>query len=387
VKLTFRICVLVLLIASLTAGGCSPAPATNEIRIGHYASLTGPEATYGTSTDNGVRMAVEEINAAGGIDGKTVRLITYDDRGDAKEASLAVTRLITNDSTVAVIGEMASRLSLAAAPICQEHQVPMISTASTSPAVTQVGDMIFRVCYIDPFQGSVCARFARENERLKVSKAAVFYDRAQPYSLGLIEAFSKTFTELGGTITASQSFQEGDTEFTAQLTQLQGSNPEVLFVPTYYSQIGNIARQARALGIKVPLIGVDGWDSPQLIPLAGEALEGCYFSNHYSPESDDPRVKKFQESYRSKFSADADGLAALGYDAAQVLFAAMKRSGSLAGKDLANAISQTKDFPGVSGMLSLDENRNAIKSVVMLEIRDGKVRYVMTVPPDAASGK
>ncbi len=366
----------------LTLPGCpGPGAATNEILIGHYGSLSGSEATFGKSTDNGIQMAVEEINAAGGIGGKKVRLITYDDKGDAKEAGNAVTRLVTNDGVKAVIGQVASKLSLAGGPICQEHGVPMISPSSTNPAVTQVGDMVFRVCFIDPFQGSVCARFARDH--IKAETAAILYDQSTPYSVGLMEEFEKAFVKAGGKVVRKETFQAGDQDFSSQLTQIRAADPQVVFIPVYYAQIGNIAQQARQLGIKVPFVGADGWESGQLASLAAGALDGSFYSNHYSQESDAPKIKEFLAKYKAKYGEIPDSMAALGYDAASVLFAAMKTAPALDGKDLAAAIAKTKDFDGVTGKITLNENRDAVKPAVMLEIKDGKPTYVATIEPDA----
>lgn len=366
-----------------TLSGCNPPAATsNEILIGHYGSMSGSEATFGTSTDNGIKLAVEELNAAGGINGKQVKLITYDDKGEAREAGTAVTRLVTKDQVVAVIGEVASGLSLAGAPVCQDNGVPMISPSSTNPKVTAVGDMIFRVCFIDPFQGSVCAKFAYNSEQVKAKKAAILSDQAAPYSVGLQEEFEKAFVALGGTITTKQTYQAGDQDFSAQLTAIRGSEPDVIFIPGYYTDVGNIALQARKLGIKTPLLGGDGWDSSKLGEIAGEAINGCFYSNHYSHEDPSPRVQDFIKKYSAKHNSTPDGLAALGYDAGRILFEAMKRSPSLQGKDLAAELAKTKDFDGVTGKISIDKDRNAVKPAVMLEMKDGKPTFVSTVQPE-----
>lgn len=360
--------------------GC-PATNENEIVIGHFGSMSGSEATFGQSTDNGIKLAIEEINAKGGIRGKKVRLITYDDKGDARETGTVVTRLVTSDKVTAVLGEVASKLSLAAAPICQDNGVPMISPSSTNPKVTKTGDMIFRVCFIDPFQGSVCAKFARSDE-LHSSKAAILTDQASPYSVGLQEEFEKAFVELGGKITTKQTYQAGDQDFSAQLTAIRGSEPDVIFIPGYYTDVGNIALQARKLGIQTPLLGGDGWDSSKLGEVAGKALNGCYYSNHYSPEDPDPRVQEYIKKYSAKYNGTPDGLAALGYDAARILFQAMERTEKLSGAEIAAELAKTKDFEGVTGKISIDKDRNAVKPAVMLEMKDGKPRFVSTVQPE-----
>ncbi|MCA9012985.1 MAG: ABC transporter substrate-binding protein [Planctomycetaceae bacterium] len=362
--------------------GCQPgAGNSGEIVIGHYGSMTGSEATFGQSTDNGIKLAVEEINEAGGIGGQKIRLITYDDKGDAREAGTAVTRLTTRDGVVAVLGEVASGLSLAGAPVCQEAGVPMVSPSSTNPKVTNIGDMIFRVCFIDPFQGAVCAKFAREHEGLKAGKAAILTDQGSPYSVGLQEEFEKAFTGLGGTIVSKQTYQGGDQDFSAQLTAIRSSEPDIVFVPGYYTDVGNVALQARKLGLKTPMLGGDGWDSSKLGEIAGEAIEGCFYSNHYSHEDPNPRVQAFIKKYAERYNQTPDGLAALGYDAARILFDAMQRAESLEGKALAAELSKTKDFDGVTGSISIDGDRNAVKPAVILEMKNGKPKFVTTIQP------
>ncbi len=362
------------------SGSNSSSGNPDEIVVGHYASMTGPEATFGQSTDNGIRLAVEEINAAGGINGKPVRLITYDDKSDTKEAGSAVTRLITSDEVVAVLGEVASGMSLAGAPVCQEHGVPMITPSSTNPRVTMVGDMIFRVCFIDPFQGTVCAKFAKEDQN--ATKVAVLYDQAAPYSTGLADEFAKAFKALGGTITTQQTYTAGDQDFTAQLTAIRSGDPDMIFIPGYYTDVGNIAIQARKLGIDVPLFGGDGWDSSKLAEIGGDAINGCFYSNHYSHQDPSPRVQDFIAKYEAKYGSTPDGLAALGYDAAMLLFEAMQRTESMEGDALAAAIAGTDGFDGVTGTISIDDQRNAVKPAVILQMVDGQSTYVTTIEPE-----
>lgn len=367
---------------AIFCGGCNGTKADpTEIVIGHYGSMTGSEATFGESTDNGIKLAVEEINAAGGINGKKIRLITYDDKGDAREAGTAVTRLVTKDRVVAVIGEVASGLSLAGAPVCQENGVPMISPSSTNPKVTKVGDLIFRVCFIDPFQGSVCAKFARESDKLKASKAAILTDQASPYSVGLQEEFEKAFIALGGSVVSKQTYQAGDQDFSAQLTGIRSAEPDVIFVPGYYTDVGNIALQAKKLGINTALLGGDGWDSSKLGEIGGKALDGCFYSNHYSHQDPSERVQDFIKKYNAKHKETPDGLAALGYDAARILFQSMQSAKSLGGVDLAAELAKTKDFDGVTGRISIDADRNAVKPAVILEMKDGEAHFVTTIQP------
>jgi branched-chain amino acid transport system substrate-binding protein len=343
--------------------------------------MTGSEATFGHSTDNGIRMAVDEINAAGGVDGKQIYVLTYDDKGDSREAGTAVTRFITRDKVVAVLGEVASGLSMAGAPVCQKYGIPMVSPSSTNEGVTKIGDMIFRVCFIDSFQGGVCAKFAREHEKLKALRAAILYDQATPYSVGLHEEFEKAFTELGGEIVSKQTYQQGDQDFSAQLTAIRASQPEVIFVPGYYTEVGNIALQAKRLGITAPLLGGDGWDSAKLAEIAGPAIEGSFYANHYSHQDPSPRVQNFITKYKDRFGGTPDGLAALGYDAARILAEAIDRADSLEGADIAAELANTKDFDGVTGNITIDENRNAVKPAVILEMKGGVPTYVTTIEP------
>jgi len=360
------------------SGGSAPAQA-DTILIGEVGSLTGSEATFGISTRDGVELAVKEANEAGGIKGKKIVVRVYDDQGKPEEAANAVTRLISQDHAKMIIGEVASSNSLAMAPKCQSAQVPMITPSSTNPKVTAVGDYIFRVCFIDPFQGFVMAKFAKEN--LKLTRAAVLKDVKSAYSLGLTEVFTRKFTEMGGKIVGTESYSKGDSDFRAQLTAIKSQKPEAIYVPGYYTDVGIIARQAREIGIKAPLLGGDGWDSEKLFELGGSAIVGSYFSNHYSPEDPSPRVKKFLATYKAAYGVIPDSLAALGYDAANVAIHAMKQAPSLTGPALRQAVAQTKDFPGVAGTITLDENRNPVKPAVVLQVQTGKTKYIATITP------
>jgi len=366
--------------AKPAAGGSDAGAAGgDEIVLGQFASLTGDTATFGTSTRNGVDMAIEEINAKGGVNGKKVKVITYDTRGTSQEAGNAVTRLVTRDKVVAVLGEVASSLSLAGAAVCQEKGVPMLSPASTNVKVTQVGNMIHRICFVDSFQGYVMAKFAKDT--LKVENVAILYDQSQAYSTGLRDDFTKAFTDLGGTVTTTQSYQSGDTEFSAQLTSIRETKPGAIYVPGYYTDIGTIAVQARRLGITVPLLGGDGWDSAKLAEIGGDALEGCFYSNHYSSQETRPIVKEFVEKYQKKHNEVPDVMAALGYDAGLVICDALARAKSTDGADLAAALSATKDVPGVTGAITLDADRNARKPAVVLEVKKGVPTFHSSVDP------
>jgi branched-chain amino acid transport system substrate-binding protein len=271
-----------------TQGGSGQQGGGDVILVGEFSSLTGGTATFGQSTHNAIMMAFDEINASGGVLGKKLKVLVEDDQSKPEEAATAVTKLISQDRVVAVLGEVASSRTLAAAPIAQSNKVPLISPSSTNPRVTEVGDYIFRVCFIDPFQGSVMAKFAAST--LKLTKVAILRDIKNDYSVGLADVFIERFKEMGGSITSDQSYSEGDTDFSAQLTSIKASNPQAVFVPGYYTEVGLIARQAKSLGLNVPLLGGDGWDSPKLTEIGGPALNGSYFSNHYSVDDPKPEI-------------------------------------------------------------------------------------------------
>jgi branched-chain amino acid transport system substrate-binding protein len=368
-------------------GGAAPTPGvtTGRILIGHVASLTGTEATFGDSTDKGIALAVDEINAKGGVNGRMLEVKTYDNQGKPEESAVAATRLIVQDKVAVLLGEVASTRSLAMAPIADANQVPMITPSSTNPKVTKDGartrPFVFRVCFIDPFQGTVMAKFAREH--LKLGRVAVLRDVGSDYSVGLADFFLTKFKELGGTIVDDQSYKDTDSDFKAQLTAIKAKNPEGIYVPGYYTQVGLIARQARELGLKVPLMGGDGWDSPKLYEIGGKALDGSYFSNHYSPEDPAPRIQDFVRKYQERFKVVPDGLAATGYDAAKIFIESLARARDTSGPALRDAIAATKDFQGVTGIITIDSDHNAVKSAVVLEIKDNQGRYVATVQPDA----
>ena len=361
-----------------------PAASTDIILLGEVGSLTGSEATFGISTQRGIQMAVDEVNGQGGVslsDGthKKVDVRVYDDQGKSEEAANAVTRLINQDHVKVILGEVASSNSLAMAPKAQAAQVPMISPSSTNPKVTEVGDYIFRVCFIDPFQGFVMAKFTHDT--LKLKNVAVLKDNKSDYSLGLSKVFVEEFTKMGGNIVAEVAYSKGDTDFRGQLTAIKGKKPDAIYVPGYYTDVGVIARQSRELGIKAPLLGGDGWESEKLFELGGSAIEGSYFSNHYSAEDPSPRVQNFIQAYKTKFGGMPDSLGALGYDAAKVALAALARAKDLSGPSIREEIAKTREHAGVAGNITLNDQRNAVKPAVVLQVKDGKAIYVATVNP------
>ncbi|MBI2818394.1 MAG: ABC transporter substrate-binding protein [Acidobacteria bacterium] len=373
---------LVLCLVVFAGMGCSgnrTGEAANEIVIGEYGSLTGTTATFGISTKNGIDMAIDEVNQAGGLLGKRVRVIVEDDQGRPEEAQTVVTKLITRDRVVAILGEVASSRTLAAAPVAQQNGIPMISPSSTNPRVTEVGDYIFRVCFIDPFQGLVMAKFATDT--LKAKNVAVLRDIKNDYSVGLADVFVENFKKMGGSIVSDQSYSEGDTDFSAQLTAIKARNPEAIFLPGYYTEVGLVARQAKNLGITVPLLGGDGWDSPRLLEIGGEALNGSYYSNHSSMDDPNPAIQKFVADYRARFADAPDALAALGYDSAMILFDAIRRANSTEPARIRDALAQTKGFSGITGTITMDENRNPVKPAVVLKVQDGGLEFVETVSP------
>jgi branched-chain amino acid transport system substrate-binding protein len=360
-------------------GGPTPSTGGDTVLIGEYGSMTGSEATFGLSTHRGILLAISERNAKGGVKGKRVALQHYDDQGKSQEAGTAVTRLITSDKVVAIIGEVASSLSIAGGRVAQQFGVPMISPSSTNARVTQIGNMVSRVCFIDSFQGYVVARFVREN--LKLTKVAVLYDQGQAYSKGLKDDFAKAFQSMGGSLTSEQAYTGGDADFSAQLTSIRATEPEAIFLPGYYTDAGTIALQARKLGITVPFLGGDGWDSAKLAEIGGAAIEGSYYSNHYSHEEERPEVVEFVKRYQEEYQVVPDGLAALGYDAARLLFDAMDRAATWDGPTLAAAINASRNFAGVTGKISIDENRNAKKAAVILQMKGGAPRFVASIHP------
>ncbi len=360
---------------------CKKAPnqlTRTDIPIGEFASLTGTTASFGVSSHNGTVMAIDEINAAGGLFGKPLRLITEDDQSKAGEAATVVKKLISRDGIVALLGEVASSRSLEAAPICQQASIPMISPASTNPKVTEQGDFVFRVCFIDPFQGTVLSKFSLNKGWKKV---AILTDVKQDYSVGLSEFFKAHFVGNGGVIVSEQSYSSGDKDFKAQLTAIKASGPDAIVASGYYTEAGLIALQARELQLNVPLLGGDGWDSPSLVEVGGKAVEGCFFSNHFSTEDPAPAIQEFLKRYRDKFNEEPGAMSALGYDSAMILFDAMKRAGTTEGRAVRDALAATKDFTAITGKITLNPQRNADKSAVMLEVKDGKFKYVQTVAP------
>ncbi len=386
----------VLAFATLVAAGCqkkaekqapaapaAPAADATQIVIADVMPLSGEIATFGQGANNGVKLAVDEANAAGGVKGRKLEVVVFDTLGKPEEAAISATRAINEKKASLIIGELGSGGSLALAPIADSNKIPAISPASTNPKVTKEGDKtrpyMFRVCFIDPFQGTVMAKFAAEN--LKAKKAAIIRDVGNDYSMGLADYFAKKFKELGGEIAVDVSYKAGDQDFKAQLTKVKFAKPDLIYVPGYYTDVALIGRQARELGLKAPLAGGDGWDSAKLYEIAQGALDGSFFSNHYSSENPSPVVQEFTKKYEAAYHSKPDAFAALGYDAALLGLDAIKRASDLTPTAIRDAIEKTTTLQGVTGTIRLDADHNPVKSAVIIGIEKNAPKYVTTVEP------
>lgn len=378
-KKLFALLVVVALAASLLAG-CGAGAGGKEIVIGTIQPISGQISAFGTQSRDAINMAVEEINAAGGVLGKNLVVKVEDDEATPEKTVNAFKKLVTQDKVIGIVGALTSKCSLAITKEAQQRKVIMISPTSTNDTVTDAGDYIFRACYNDSFQGVVVAQFALNT--LKAKKAAILYDNTNDYSKGLKENFKKKFEELGGT-TIEESYATNDKDFNAQLTKIKGENPDVLFIPDYYNAVSLIAKQVRSQGMTIPMLGADGWD--EITNNAGDEVLNCYYSNHYSPDANDPEVKAFVAKYNEKFKMTPNALAALAYDATYILADAINKAGSTKPEDIQKAMMETnKKF--VTGQIKFNEKRNPVKSAVMVKIdkgADGKLAavYAETVNP------
>jgi len=371
---------------ALALGGCArsqqPAEAaTSEILIGEISSITGKEGACGQSTHRGILLAIEEANARGGLlGGHLLHLFTEDNQSKAGESGTAARKLISRDKAIAILGEVASNRSLEIASIAQRTHTPMISPASTAESVTEAGDYIFRVCFLDSFQGQVMAKFARES--LGLHRIAILSSVSSAYSVGLAKQFRESFVETGGEIPAEQKFSEGDKDFRAQLTAIRASGADAIYLPAYYTETALIAKQARELGLTIPLLGGDGWSSPELLELGGDALEGVYYSSHYSPQSTAPQALDFIEHYRARWDGETpDAFAALGYDAARLLIDAIERAGTTQPAALRDALATTHDLYGATGRTTIDAHRNASKPATIITVKNHHFTYIGEVAP------
>jgi branched-chain amino acid transport system substrate-binding protein len=357
-----------------------PAATNDPIKIGHYGSLTGKDAAFGVATRKGILLAVEELNAKGGVLGRKLEYLVEDIQSKQGESATAVKKLISRDKVVVVIGANASTNSLEAGPICQNARIPMMAISSTNPRVTEIGDYIFRICFIDPFQGAVLAKFARTS--LHTKRLALMTSTNSPYSVGLSAVLRERFTALGGEVVVEQRFAEGDKDFRAQLTAIKAAKPDVIAATGFYSEAALICVQARSLGLDIPVIGGDGWEAPQLTELGGKAVEGTYYCTYFSAENQAPEVRSFVQRYKQRWNNEApEGVSALGYDAMNLIAAAIERNGTTDSKQLRDAIAATKNFDGVTGRTTIDAKRNSEKAAVMLVVKNGRAQFFEAVTP------
>jgi branched-chain amino acid transport system substrate-binding protein len=367
-----------LLAVTLSLSTYSSLGATT-VKIGEVDPLTGGVSQFGIGCHQGFVLAFEEINGEGGILGQKIELVTEDDQSKPGQSATAVRKLITQDKVVAILGDATSSATLEAAPIAQSDKIPMITPTATNPRITEVGDFIFRVCFLDEFQGRVLAKFARE--KLKAQRIFTLTDVKQDYSVDLLKFFKDEFTKLGGTIVGEQSYSTGDIDFRAQLTPIRGTKPDAVYVPGYYQEVALIVKQGRQIGLTMPFIGCDGWANQALVTIGGKAIDGCFFTNHFSPDDQSPIVKSFVAKYQDKYGALPDTFSALGYDAARLLADALKRAGSTDSSALREALAKTQAFPGVTGQISIDANRNASKPGLIVTVKDGKFVIAEKIAP------
>ncbi|WP_342505918.1 ABC transporter substrate-binding protein [Sporosarcina sp. FSL K6-2383] len=366
-------------------GDSSSSKGGDTIKIGVNLELSGAVASYGTSELSGIELAVEEINAAGGVDGKDIELVKVDNKSDPAEATSAALKLITQDKVVAIIGAATSGATVAQAEIANGNEVPLISPSGTSPTVTvkddgSVNEFVFRTSFIDPFQGTVAANFAAND--LGVKNVAIYSDNSSDYSKGLAASFKKDFEAAGGTVVAEESYVGKDTDFRSTLTRIKAANPEFILIPGYYEEVGLIVKQAREMGIDVPLMGADGWDSPVLMDLAGaEALNNTFTTNHYSSEDPDGIIQDFNDKFEAKYSKAPDAFNALGYDTVYLLADAIKRAGGADSVKIKDALAATSGLELVTGLYSVDENHHPVKSATILEYKDGEQIFKTKVNP------
>lgn len=366
-------------------GGSDKGSSADTIKIGAIGEMTGGNASYGTSMMRGFNLAAKEINAAGGVDGKKIVLVEADTKSEPAEAANAMSKLINQDKVSFVSGIFTSSSAIAACNISETAKIPYLAVGATNPAVTVAKDgstkpNTFRVCFIDPFQGTVGANFV--TNELKAKTAAIYIDNSSDYSKGLADFFKKSFVANGGSIVAEEAYLQKDTDFKAVLTKIKATNPEIIYVPGYYEEVGKIIKQARELGITVPIVGGDGWDSPKLPEIAGaDALNNTFFTNHYSPDADSAESKAFVAAFEKEYNQKPDAPAVLGYDALKLMVDAIKRAGTADPAKVSKALAETKSFNAVTGALALNDKHDAVKSVTIIKFQDGKQAYCSTVNP------
>ena len=372
------------LVASLVAGCGSKGD--KDIKIGMVYELTGNTASYGTSAANGAKLAFKEINASGGVLGKQIQIVSADNKGEPSESANAMSKVISQDKVVAVTGFTVSSCGIAASAVAEANKIPFVAAATVNPKVTfdertgKVKDYTFRACFIDSFQGTVGANFALNG--LKAGKTAIMTDSSSDYSKGLTDIFRSTYVKAGGKIVAEESYLQKDQDFKPILTKIKAQNPDLLYIPGYYEDVGKIIKQARELGMTIPVLGADAWDSPVLVEMGGaQPLNNTYFTNFYSIEDKNPVSNAFVEAYKKEYGQTPDSMAAMGYDAAKLLVDAIKRADSTDAKKIKDALSATKNFSSVSGEMSLNDRHDAVRGVVIIELKDGKQVYKETVKP------
>ena len=376
--------VLVLVLGLITSGCNNLIKNDKEIILGANYEMTGALAAVAKQTVNGINLAIKQTNEQGGVLGKQIKLIIADNKSEPSESANAITKLIKNDNVKLVFGSVASSNVLATVQIAHDSKIPLITATATNPSVTmeqnQVRPYVFRTCFIDPFQGEVMANFAAKS--LQAKTAVMYIDSSSDYSKGLAKIFAEKFIANGGMIIGEESFLQKDQDFKSTLTKIKAINPDVVFIPAYYEEVGKIIRQAREIGIKSQLIGTDGWDDPKLIEIAGmSAVEGTFFSNHYSPQDQDPKVVEFVKAYKAEYNQEPSALAVLGYDCALVVIDAIKRAGSDDPEKIRQALEETKKLQITTGLLSIDNNHNPIKSAVVVEIKNGQQIFKEKINP------
>jgi len=382
----FKKLVLSALVLMLVFGftGCQQQAKEDTIKIGFFGALSGDQAVWGQADRDGLILTVEQINAAGGIMGKPVELVIYDDKGDQLEAVNVVKRLINEDKVSAIIGCNSSGRNIAVAPVAEEGKVPVVSTFATNPRVTvpEEGKLMqytFRVCFIDPYSGDVTARFAWDD--LGAKKAAVLYEISSDYSVGVRDFFTQAWTDLGGEIVADEAFKTGDVDFRAQLTTIKDANPDVIVMPFLYKEVALAAKQARDLGITATMLGGDGWPSTALLEMAADAVEGSYFINH--ADVDAPNVQEWREQYKERFGSDIEINSLMSHDAMMMIKAAIENANSSEPQAIRDALHNLKGVEGFSGTINIDpETHNPMgKAAVIIEIKDGKFQFFKQFEP------
>ena len=382
-----------MLVISLVAAGCGKQEggaggdsAAETIKIGINYELSGEVAAYGATAKDAIMLAFEEINAAGGVDGKMIEPIVLDNKSDATEALSVATKLITQEKVVAHLGPATTGATLNVVPVVTEYKIPLITNSATNPDVTvdpqskETREYVFRTCFIDPPQAVVGAEFA-VNE-LGKKKVAVYYDNTNDYSKGLYQVFKENITKLGGQVVAEEGYVESDQEFRPTLTKFKQAGAELIYIPGYYEKVAKIVSQAREVGIDVPFLGADGWDSPDLVAVAGpEALNNTFFTNHYSPQDPSEKVQSFVNAYKAKYDKVPPSFSATAYDAAYLLADAIKRAGSTDPVAITKALAETKDFDGITGKFSFDEQHNPVKEISVIEMKDGEQTLKTKIAP------